>query len=139
MELNTPLAAKRVPISADLLNPGDYVFVAARKPLITEEERLIEPPKGRVRRFFWILFGTKSYTTQTRLPMWPEIDTVIVNCPVCNGACATTRNHKILSIEPLTLEIPLTCPYCKTNTFTIEEGNITWANGSVFKPYTKSA
>lgn len=51
--------------------------------------------------------------------LWPEIDTVILNRPVCNSPCATAKNHKILSIEPLKLEIPLTWPYFKTKTFKI--------------------
>jgi hypothetical protein len=118
------LAVKRVPSSADLLNPGEYVFIPKRQPIRTVQQIAIDPPKNRFRRLWWNAFGKKYALREVLELLWPEIDTVIVNCPVCNGPCATTRNHKIISIEPLTLEIPLTCPYCKTQTFKVEEGTM---------------
>jgi len=125
MPNTTALAVKRVPHSEDLLHPGDDVFVGKRAPIRTVEQIAIDPPTNRFQRLWWSWFGKKYALREVLEMLWPEIDTVILNCPVCNGPCATTRNHKILSIEPLTLEIPLTCPYCKTNTFKIEEGKIT--------------
>jgi hypothetical protein len=118
------IKVRRVPRSDELLQPGDYVFIGKREPKRTVEQILIEAPTNRFRRLWWNWFGKKYALREVLELLWPEIDTVIVNCPACNSPCATTRNHKILSIEPLTLEIPLTCPYCKTNTFKIEEGNI---------------
>ncbi len=120
----TALEVKRVPHSEDLLHPGDYVFVNKREPRRNVEMIPIQAPTNRFRRLWWNAFGKKYALREVLELLWPEIDTIIVNCPVCNSPCATTRNHKILSIEPLTLEIPLTCPYCKTNTFKIEEGKI---------------
>jgi uncharacterized protein YbaR (Trm112 family) len=118
------LAVRRVSTSADLANPGEYVFIEKRQPRRNVEQIPIEPPSGFFRRLWWEWFG-KKYTLRVVLEMlWPEIDTIILNCPVCNGPCATTKNHKIISVEPLTLEIPLTCPYCKTNTFVVREGQI---------------
>jgi hypothetical protein len=118
------LEVRRVPTSADLAHPGEYVFVAKRAPHITYQSEPLEPPRGLLQRLWWNAFGKKYELKQIVELLWPEIDTIIMNCPTCNGPLATTRNHKILSIEPLTLEIPLTCPYCKTNTFKIEEGKI---------------
>ncbi len=118
------LEVHRVSTSADLLHPGEYVFIPKRQPIRTVEQIAIDPPTNRFRRLWWNAFGKKFALREVLELLWPEIDTVIVNCPVCNGPCATTRNHKIISIEPLTLEIPLTCPYCKTQTFKVEEGKM---------------
>jgi hypothetical protein len=133
MDSTTALAVKRVPHSEDLLHPGDYVFIPKRDPIRTFHSIPLEPPADKrggtvigdaFRYWKWKLFGPKYEIKQVVEFLWPEIDTVILNCPVCNSPCATTRNHKILSIEPLTLEIPLTCPYCKTNTFKVADGKI---------------
>jgi hypothetical protein len=126
-EINHPteaIAVRRVPQPADLANPGDYVFIARREPRRNVERIPIEPPAGLLRRLWWDWFGKKYAIREVLELSWPEQDTVILNCPTCNTPCATTKNHKILSIEPLTLEIPLTCPYCKTETFKVEQGVI---------------
>jgi hypothetical protein len=118
------LEVRRVPTSADLLNKGEYVFIPKREPKIIVEKSPLTPPTGFFKKLWWDWFGRKYEMKQIIELQWPEIDTIILNCPSCGGACATTRNHKILSIEPLTLEIPLTCPYCKTRSFEIKEGKI---------------
>jgi hypothetical protein len=123
MQAVQPLEAiqvRRVPISPDLLNPGDYVFIPKKKPLITEERVAINSPT-----FFQRMFRKTYEIKETVIRLWPEIDTVIINCPDCNSPIATTSTHKIISIEPLTIEIPITCPYCKTKSFTITAGKLT--------------
>ena len=120
----TAQEVKRVPHSEDLLHPGDYVFIGKREPRRTFQSIPLNPPTGRIRRLWWKWFGKKYELKPFVELQWPEIDTVIVNCPDCNQAFATTQNHEIVSIEPLTLLHPLTCPYCKTNTFKINEGKI---------------
>jgi hypothetical protein len=72
----------------------------------------------------WRVFSPKYEIKQIVELLWPEIDTVIINCPECNQALATTGQHKIISLEPLTIETPLTCPYSKTHTFKVAEGKI---------------
>jgi hypothetical protein len=124
MEPLKALEVKRVEHSEDLLHPGEYVFVGKRQPIITIEKNPIDPPQGKFKLLWWTFFGKKHELKQIVELLWPEQDAIILNCPVCNGPCATTKNHKIISIEPLTLEIPLTCPYCKTRSFDIKEGKI---------------
>jgi uncharacterized protein YbaR (Trm112 family) len=118
------LEVRRVPTSADLEKPGDFAFIKKREPLSTKDETSIEPPKNRIKRFFWNMFGTKVRVTETLLPLWPPRDTVIVICPNCFQPLATTDRHTIVSLEPLTIEPELTCPYCRTKSFSIEEGKI---------------
>ncbi len=118
------LEVKRVKSSEDLLNPGEYVFIEKRSPKITVERTPLEPPQGFIKKLLWNFVGKKYDFKQYVELLWPEYDAIILNCPACNGPCATTKNHKIISIEPLTLEIPLTCPYCKTRSFDIKEGKI---------------
>jgi hypothetical protein len=118
------LEVRRVPSSSDLLHPGEYVFIPKRDPKITIDHQLLTPPTGFFERLLWNWFGKKYEMKQILELMWPEIDTVIINCPMCNTPCATTNRHTILSVEPLTLEIPLTCPYCKDVTFVVKEGKL---------------
>lgn len=118
------LPVRRVQHSEDVLRPGDYVFIEKREPRRNVEQIPVDPPTSFFRRLWWEWFGKKYALREVLEILWPEQDTVILNCPICNSPCATTKHHKIVSVEPLTLEIPLTCPYCKTNTFKIEEGII---------------
>jgi hypothetical protein len=118
------LEVRRVSLSEDLSRPGDYVFVGRRAPRITIERTPLTPPVGMLEKLWWNLFGKKYEMKQIVELVWPDYDAIILNCPVCNGPCATTKRHKIISIEPLTLEIPLTCPYCKTQSFNITEGKL---------------
>jgi hypothetical protein len=124
MEPLKALEVKRVEHSEDLLHPGEYVFVPKRDPIVTVEKYPLTPPRGFFAKVWWNLFGQKYTFKKTIELLWPEHDAIIVNCPACNNPCATTKNHKIISVEPLTLEIPLTCPYCKTRSFDIKEGKI---------------
>jgi hypothetical protein len=123
------IEVRRVSTSADLLHPGEYVYIAKRQPKITIEREPLAPPTGFIKLLWWNWFGKKYEIKQIVELMWPESDTIIFNCPECNGPCATTSYHKITSIEPLTLEAPITCPYCKTNSFRIAEGKLTLING----------
>jgi hypothetical protein len=124
MPIPTALEVKRVPHSEELLHPGEFVFIPKREPIRTFQSTPIAPPSGLFRRLWWDLFGKKHEIKQIVELLWPEIDTVIMNCPKCNGPLATTRNHVIVRVEPLTIETPLTCPYCRTNTFKVAEGKI---------------
>jgi hypothetical protein len=124
MSTSTAQEVKRVPTSEDLLHPGEFVFIPKREPIRTFESTPIAPPTGAFRRLWWDLFGKKYEIKQIVELLWPEIDTVIMNCPECNSPLATTRSHTIVSLEPLTIETPLTCPYCRTNTFKVAEGKI---------------
>lgn len=73
----------------------------------------LDPPRGFFRRLHWHVFGKKYELKQYVELLWAEHDAIILNCPDCNGPCGATKNHKIISIEPLTLEIPLACPYAR--------------------------
>lgn len=68
------------------------------------EQVALDPPAGFFRRLWWDWFGKKYALREALELLWPEQDAIILNCPVCNLPCATTRNHKIVSIEPLTIE-----------------------------------
>jgi hypothetical protein len=126
------LEVRRVPLSEDLSRPGDYVFIGKRPPRIQIERTPLSPPEddGRTNTMFllrllwWKFFGKKHEMKQVVELVWPDYDTVILNCPACNSPLAMPKANKIVSIEPLTLEIPLTCPYCKTKSFTITEGKL---------------
>jgi hypothetical protein len=116
---------RRVSSSTDLLRPGEYVFIPKREPEIIIERQSIGPPSGFFKWIWWKWFGKRHELKQYIELLWPETDTVILNCPQCGGPCTTTKYHKIISIEPLTLETPLTCPHCGTNGFSIKDGKIT--------------
>jgi uncharacterized protein YbaR (Trm112 family) len=129
----TALEVKRVSHSEDLLHPGEFVFIPKREPIRRFHSEPIEPPADKYggtmigdafRYLKWRLFGPKYEIKQIVELLWPEIDTVIINCPDCNQPLATTRNHTIVSLEPLTIETALTCPYSKTHTFKVAEGKI---------------
>ena len=36
--------------------------------------------------------------------VWPDYDAVILLCPHCSQPIATTKDHRIVSLEPLTIE-----------------------------------
>ena|SRR3569832_1968025 len=126
------LTVHRVPTSADLLQPGDYCFIAKREPIRTYETVTTERPSGFWRGLVWSIFGAKTTTKVTASPQWPECDTIIMQCPHCNQTIGTTKEHRILSVEPLTLDRPLACAYSRgaekgalpTIAFTIKDGNI---------------
>ena len=118
------LQVRRVKFSEDLLQRGDYFFVAKRQPNITVERVPVNPPQGIVERIWWKWFGKKEELKQIIEVLWPEYDAIIVNCPQCNQPCATKREYKIIAVEPLTIETPITCPYCRTITFKVIEGKL---------------
>lgn len=133
MPTTTALEVKRVPHSEDLLHPGDYVFIGKREPRRTFQSITLEPPAdkydgtiiGNAFRYWkWRLFGKKYEIKQIVEFVWPEIDTVIINCPDCNQPLATTGVHKIVSLDPLTIESTITCPYCRIRSFDVEAGKI---------------
>jgi hypothetical protein len=133
MPTTTAQEVKRVPHSEDLLRPGDFVFIGKREPHRTFQSIPLDPPADKpggtligdaIRFWKWKLFGPKFELKQIVELVWPEIDTVIINCPECNQPLATTRNHKIVSLEPLTIETALTCPYTKIHSFKVVEGKI---------------
>src|ERR1035437_3275967 len=118
------LPVRRVSASDELAEPADYVFVQKRQPIITVERMPLLPPSGFFKRLWWDAFVKKYELKRIVELVWPERDTVILNCPHCNQSVATTSKHTILSLEPLTIEFPITCPYCRTFTFEVNEGNI---------------
>jgi hypothetical protein len=59
------LEVKRVPVSEDLLHPGDYVFVPKREPRRTFESVPLFPPTGTLRRLWWNWFCPKYELKQT--------------------------------------------------------------------------
>lgn len=107
-----------------LLNPGDFVFIPKRDPVKRFESLPVAPPKGVLARWLWQRFGKRFELRPVYEPVWPAQDAVVINCPICNGPNGTTEHHKIASVEPLTIETPITCIYCQTFTFKVVEGTI---------------
>jgi hypothetical protein len=124
MSPTTAQEVKRVPHSEELLHPGEFCFIPKREPIVNVYRQPVQPPTGLLRRLWWLMFGAKFEVSRTVMPLWPDIDTVILNCPICNGPFGTTKNHAIKELDPLTIESPLTCPYCRTFTFKVVEGKI---------------
>jgi hypothetical protein len=91
------LAVRKVH-SEELTQRGEYVFVAKRPPIRNVEKVPVDPPAGFFARLVWRSFGAKYTLKETLEPIWPDIDTIIINCPVCNGPCGTTKNHEISSV-----------------------------------------
>jgi hypothetical protein len=118
------IAVRRVSASDELVKPADYVFIGKRQPIVTVERLTLLPPSGFLKRIWWNAFGRKYELKRIVELLWPERDTVILNCPHCNQPIATTDRHRIVSLDPLTIETSLTCPYCRTFTFEVREGRI---------------
>lgn len=127
MDAVQAIPVRRVEHSEDLAAPGDYVFIAKREPKVIIEKRPLLPPEGFLKRLWWNLFAEKYELKQTIENVWPDHDTVIVNCPVCKSPSATTDRQTIMSLDPLTLDGTLTCPYCQTVSFGITDGKLTTA------------
>jgi hypothetical protein len=119
LDATQALQVRRVSSSADLLHPGEYVFIEKRPPQITIEKKPLANP-GFFRRMFHRDYELKQIVEL----VWPDYDVAILNCPECNTPLATTARRKIISVEPLTLELPLTGLYCKTKSFAIENGRL---------------
>lgn len=127
MQTTTAQEVKRVPSSEELLHPGEFVFIPKREPVTSYHSVALAPPTGFFRRLLWDWFGKKYELKTTSTELWPARDTVILNCPICNGPLATTDKHTIANVNPLTIETPITCPYCRTFTFKVAENKIVLA------------
>jgi hypothetical protein len=73
---------------------------------------------------WWRFFGEKHIVRRTEEEVWPAYGAVIMVCPRCNQPCATSAKHAIACVEPLTVETPVTCPYCRAMTFKVTEGKL---------------
>jgi uncharacterized protein YbaR (Trm112 family) len=125
METSKTLEVRRVSHSEDLLVAGDYVFISARPPKVATETIPLDPPRGFWKRLWWDWFGKKCIVKLTEEEVWPAYDVVIMVCPECRQPLATKKEHVIASVEPLTIETPITCPYCRTMTFKVNKGIMT--------------
>ena len=132
MEDFKTLEVRRVQSSADLMQPGDYVFIPKREPIRRFQPIMNNPPRGFFRKLWWSLVGDPVKFKETVEILWPEYDAIIMNCPHCNAAIGTTKEHRIVSVEPLTIEKPLACAYSRgtesgalpTVAFHVQEGKI---------------
>jgi hypothetical protein len=122
------LEVRRVKSSEDLLNPGEYVFIPARPPEITRYKKPIVAPVGFWKRFRWALFSKDYEIVETKNETWPPVDSVIIVCPQCSVPFASSKQHTVLSQEPLTISQPLTCPYTRDVTFDVVLGKLTFTN-----------
>ena len=125
------LDLRRVPISADLEKAGDFAFVPKREPIREITRTPIDPPTGFFKALWWSLFGKKYVEKETVLPLWPEYDAIVMMCPHCNQPIGTTKEHHIVSTEPLTIEQPVACAYSRptlqappTIAFKVTDGKI---------------
>jgi hypothetical protein len=122
---------RRVSFSADLEKAGDFAFVPKREPIREIVRTPVDPPTGFFKVLWWSLFGTKEVVKETILPLWPEYDAIILMCPHCSQPIGTTKEHHIVSTDPLTIEQPLACAYSRpsptalpTIAFQIKDGQI---------------
>lgn len=124
MDALTTIELRRVSHSEDLLVAGDYVFIAARPPKVVTETIPLDAPRGMWKRLWWNMFGAKFIVKRSEEEVWPAYDAVLIVCPKCNQPLATGKSHAIVSVEPLTIGTPVTCPYCQTTTFKVTEGKL---------------
>ena len=92
------IAVRRVPTSADLEKQGDYVLVPKREPE-RRYETIAGFPSGFWQRLVWLITGRKPIVKEVVEALWPEYDAIILNCPKCNQPCATSKDHRIVSVE----------------------------------------
>jgi len=131
MDATLLLQLHRVPYSPDLEKPGDFAFVSKREPLREITRTPVHPPTGFFKRLLWEMFGQKYDEKETVLPLWPDYDAVILVCPHCSQPIGTTKEHHIVSTDPLTIEEPLACAYSHptqkalpTIAFKVQDGKI---------------
>jgi len=131
MEAIQALELHRVLHSVDVEKPGDFAFVPKREPLREITRTPIYPPTGFFKRLLWELFGRKYKETEMVTPIWPDYDAVILMCPHYSQPIGTTKEHHIVSTDPLTIEQPLACAYSRpsltavpTIAFQIKDGKI---------------
>jgi hypothetical protein len=108
MSPTTALEVKRVPHSEELLHPGEFCTIPKREPIVLMNMEPVQPPQGLFSRLIWRFFGEEYVTTKTVIPQRPDVDTVIVNCPLCNGPVGTTKNHLRKAITPLSRRLVTT-------------------------------
>jgi uncharacterized protein YbaR (Trm112 family) len=119
------LTVRRLSTSSDLAKQGDYVLVPKREP-IRRYEPVAGSPAGFWARLLWVVTGRKPLVKEVVEALWPEYDAIILNCPQCNQPCATSKDHKIVSVEPLGIDRPIACPYCRA-AFKVTDGTLTTA------------
>lgn len=132
MDALLTLEVRRVASSADLMQAGDYCLIEKRPPIRKFEPVAVEPPAGFLRKLSWLLFGKKQLTKEIVEIVWPDYDAIVLMCPHCSQPIGTTKDHKILSLEPLTIEKPLACAYSRPSpsalpliAFQINDGKVT--------------
>jgi len=113
MEPLKAIEVRRVESSAELMKPGDYTYIAKREPVRRIETLPIPPPRQFFKRLAWRIWGRKELQHEVIELRWPDYDAIILNCPNCNQPIATTAAHKIISVEPLTISVPIACGYEK--------------------------
>jgi hypothetical protein len=113
MDALLTLEAHRVPSSADLMKAGDYCLIEKREPIRKFEPVPVETPQGFVKQLIWTIFGKKQSYKEIIEIVWPDYDAIVMNCPHCNQPIGTSKDHRIVSIEPLTIEKPLACAYSR--------------------------
>jgi hypothetical protein len=131
MEALQTLEVRRVQSSEDLIRAGDYCYIRRREPIRKFETEPTLPPDGFWRSLLWFFFGKKRITKEFIEVVWPEYDAIILMCPHCSQPIGTTKDHRIVSLEPLTIEKPLACAYSRptesappTIAFQIQDGKI---------------
>lgn len=131
MDALQTLEVRRVPSSADLMQAGDFVFIGKREPIRKFEPVTIEVKRPFFKQLMWIFTGRKQAYKEIIEIVWPDYDAVVLMCPHCSQPIGTTKDHRIVSIEPLTIEKPLACAYSRqsptaspTIAFQIKDGKI---------------
>jgi hypothetical protein len=132
MDALLTLEVNRVPSSADLTKAGDYCFIAKRDPIRKFLPSEPEESKGFWDRLkLWFDLSHRPIPKEVVEIVWPDYDAIILMCPHCNQPIGTTKDHRIVTIEPLTIEKPLACAYSRpsqnalpTIAFKIQDGKI---------------
>lgn len=90
------------------LEPGEFYFRPTAIPITTKPH------------WFKRLFGAKEKQS------WDFVTTVVIACPYCGVPIMTGTVHKVVSRKPLTIEMPITCPYDQDNphSFKVVKGKI---------------
>lgn len=113
------------------MQAGDYCFIAKRDPIRKFEPVQNEPPTGFLAKLRWLFFSKKQCYKEAIEIVWPDYDAIILMCPHCSQPIGTTKDHRIVSLDPLTIEKPLACAYSRrspsappTIAFQIKDGKI---------------
>jgi len=126
------LEVRRVPSSADLMQAGDYCYIEKRAPIRKFEPVADEAPRGFIRKLISYLGGKKQSFKEVIEIVWPDYDAIVLMCPHCNQPIGTTKEHHIVSTDPLTIKQPLACAYSRPTptaspliAFRINDGKVT--------------